>query len=139
MRSWQFLAAVALCGTAAAAAEPIEGLWLNEDRDGVIRVGPCGAHMCGWLVRMLKPAPDGATLDIKNPDPRLRSRPLIGLPIFTRLRRDGNEWTGGKGYDPRNGRSFTAKLKLNRNDTLNVTGCIALGILCKSWTWTRAR
>lgn len=139
MRTLQFLAAIALCVTPAAAAEPIEGLWINEDRNGVIRIGRCGAHMCGWLVRMLDANPNAPTHDIKNPDPRLRSRPLIGLPIFTRLGRDGKEWTGGKGYDPRNGRSFTASLKLNADNTLRVTGCVGLGIFCKSWRWTRAR
>lgn len=139
MRTLQFSAAVALCATPAAAAGSIEGLWINEDRNGVIRIGRCGAHMCGWLVRMLDTAPNAPTRDIENPNPRLRSRPLIGLPIFTKLGRDGNRWTGGDGYDPRNGRSFKAKLKLNADDTLSVTGCIGWGVLCKTWTWTRAR
>lgn len=138
MRAASLIAALVACGSAARAAEPIEGLWLLQDRSAVVRIARCGQRMCGWIERVLERGPNVPARDIHNPDPRLRNRPIVGLPIILGMRGSGGEWTGGRGYEPRRGRSFTSSLRLNADGTATHRGCIGL-VLCRRHRWTRAR
>jgi uncharacterized protein (DUF2147 family) len=130
-------ALLALWSAAAAARAPIEGLWLTDDHKGVVRIGPCGRQMCGWVARVLARGPDVPTRDVRNPDPRLRGRPLLGLATLTGFSGSGGEWTGGRAYDPKSGRSYRASLSLQRDGSLNVTGCVLF--ICQTKRWTRTR
>lgn len=121
----------------AAAAVPVEGDWLTADRNAVVRIAPCGASLCGVVLRVLAKGPSVPRTDVHNPDPALRSRPLVGLPVLTGFSRDGGQWTGGRAYDAKTGRSYKAKLAPNADGSLTVTGCILF--LCKAQRWTRAR
>lgn len=137
MRRTTILLLLGLWSAAAGAAAPIEGLWLTEDRSGVVRIGPCGGQMCGWIARVLDRGPGVPTRDVRNPDPRLRARPIVGLPILTGFTGAGREWRGGRAYDPKSGRSYRTTLSLNRDGSLAVTGCIAF--ICQTKRWTRTR
>jgi hypothetical protein len=43
----------------------------------------CGADWCGRISRILERQPGWKGNDVNNPDPALKSRPVIGLPILT--------------------------------------------------------
>ena len=71
-------------GTMAIAADPIDGQWVTKDRKAVVTIGKCGATLCGKISKFLVTPPDGADQrDINNPNPSLRSRKLMGLPVLT--------------------------------------------------------
>jgi len=127
---------LALIALAAAAPPGITGDWVNADRTAVIRIAPCGPLLCGSTVRILARGPKVPSTDVNNPDPRLRPRPLAGLRVLWGFSRSGAVWAGGRAYDPKSGKSYRARLTLNPNGTLKVTGCIA--IFCRSQQWTRA-
>jgi len=120
---------------AAAAPPPVQGDWLTADRTAIVRIGPCGAHLCGVVLGILAKGPNVPRTDLHNPDNALRSRPLVGLPVLTGFSRDGAQWTGGRAYDAKTGRTYKAKLTSNRDGSLTVTGCILF--LCKSQRWAR--
>jgi uncharacterized protein (DUF2147 family) len=134
MRRIAIIALLGLWSATAGAAAPIEGLWLTDDRSGVIRIGPCGRQLCGWLTRVIASGPNVPTRDLRNPDPRLRGRPLAGLPILTGFNAAG---AGGRAYDPKSGRSYRATLALNADGSLNVTGCVMF--ICRTRRWTPTR
>jgi uncharacterized protein (DUF2147 family) len=134
MRNILIAAIFGLMTAAAAAAAPIEGLWLTDDGKGVVRIGPCGRQLCGWIARVLDRGPNVPTRDLRNPDPRLRGRPLVGLPILTGFDASG---AGGHAYDPKSGRSYRTTLSLNRDGSLSVTGCVIF--ICETKRWTRTR
>ena len=123
--------------SAAAAASPIDGLWLTDDRRGVVRIGACGPHLCGWIARVLARGPDVAARDVHNPDPRLRGRTIQGLFILSGFSAAGAGFTGGQAYDPASGRSYNARLSPNADGSLTVTGCVLF--ICQSKRWTRLR
>ncbi len=110
-----------------------EGDWYTEGRRGVVRLARCGDALCGRLARIL--VPSKASTDINNPDPKLRTRPLIGLPLITGFVWKDGGWQGGRIYDPESGRTYKSKLSLNRDGTLKVSGCIAF--ICQSQRWSR--
>ncbi|MFY8195787.1 MAG: DUF2147 domain-containing protein, partial [Novosphingobium sp.] len=74
--------------------------------------------------------------DVNNPDPALRKRKLVGLPILTGFVADGNKWRG-KIYDPESGRTYRSIVTAGKNGTLSVEGCIAM--FCQAQTWTAAK
>jgi uncharacterized protein (DUF2147 family) len=122
---------------AAAAPSSVQGLWLTDDHKGVVQIAPCGSHMCGRIAKVLDSGPDVPKTDVHNPDPRLRARPLVGLVTLTGFSGSGSDWSGGRAYDPKSGKSYRSNLRLNPDGSLNVSGCILF--LCESRRWTRVR
>ena len=120
---------------AAAPAPAVAGDWLTADRTAVVRIGPCGSKLCGNVIRILARGPDVPRTDVNNPDKALRSRPLVGLRVLTGFTRDRARWTGGRAYDPKTGRSYSARLSRNADGSLTVTGCVLF--VCKSQKWVR--
>jgi uncharacterized protein (DUF2147 family) len=116
-------------------AEPVTGQWLTDERDGIVEIGRCGDKLCGRLARSLVPI-KGPPVDRNNPDPALRNRPIIGLPVLLGFVADGGIWRG-QIYDPRRGRHYRATLERLSGDRLKVRGCIS--VLCRTIMWTRAK
>src|SRR5258708_30493534 len=84
------LAALLAAPTARAqtAGDP-SGLWLTQASDAKVRVSKCGAGICGvvvWLREPTDPATGKPQVDDKNPNPAMRQRPMIGLPLFSGTR-----------------------------------------------------
>jgi len=122
---------------AAAAPPSIEGDWVTADRSAVVRIAPCGPRLCGMVVRILARGPNVPRTDVNNPDARLRSRPLIGLTVLSGFAGSGANWTGGRAYDAKSGRSYRASLTGNGDGSLTVTGCVLF--ICQSQRWLRVR
>ena len=130
------IAAFMVSFTPAAAAEPINGRWITEDRDAVVLIRGCGNSTCGTIHRFLITPPDGADQrDIYNPDPNLRTRRLLGAPILTSFREDGDLWRG-QIYDPNSGKTYRSVIRRTGPNTIEVKGCI--GPFCQTQVWRRA-
>lgn len=114
----------------------VAGNWINQDRSALVRIAPCGAQLCGTVLRVLARGRNVPTTDVNNSQPRLRSRPLVGLRVLSGFTRSGSRWEGGRAYDPKTGTSYRSSLELNPDGTLKVTGCVLF--ICRSQAWTRA-
>ncbi|MGN6820590.1 MAG: DUF2147 domain-containing protein [Sphingomonas sp.] len=127
------IAAVALA-TPLLAAPPIAGRWLTADGGAVVAIGDCGGALCGRIAKVIKGPPTGPWVDARNPDPKLKNRPLVGLAILTGMTASGDGWKGSI-YDPKTGKTYRAVVARD-GANLKVQGCIA--IFCQTMTWTRA-
>lgn len=128
-------AAIAALAVPALAADPISGRWVTEDKSAVITIGNCGSSVCGKISRFLETPPDGANQrDINNPNKSLRSRKLMGMPVLTDLRQDGDLWRGDI-YDPKEGKSYRSVIRRKSSSRLEVKGCV--GPFCQTQIWTR--
>ena len=117
------------------AAPPIAGRWLTADGGAVVAIGDCGGTICGRVVKVIKGPPAGRPwVDALNPDSKLKSRPLVGLPILTGMSASGDGWKG-QIYDPKTGKTYDSKMAAAANGSLKVDGCILM--ICQSQTWTR--
>ena len=121
----------------ALAASTIEGAWRTDDGKAIVTIAPCGPAMCGRTTKVLASGPGVPVTDIRNSDPKLRSRPILGMAVLTGFTRAGNVWKGGRAYDPKSGKSYRSTLQLNPDGSLKVTGCVL--VLCRSKRWTRVR
>ncbi len=134
------LVALAALAASAASASPadIEGTWLSGDGDGLIRIEVTDTSISARIVGSPNDDPERPTTDVRNPDPKLRDRALIGLDIFSGFRYDGDgRWSGGFIYDPNSGKTYRCKLKLLDRDTLKVRGFIGISLIGRTETWHR--
>lgn len=79
-------------------------------------------------------------VDLKNPDPELRSRPVLGMVILNGLRYQPGKkwpWVGGSVYDPENGHTYRARLRLEEDGTLRIKGFVLIPLFGRSTNWTR--
>lgn len=126
---------VSFAGTAAAQTSPM-GDWLTAGASAVVKIAPCAASegtLCGRIVWLWDPS---STADTRNSDPALRSRSLVGLDMLSGFRPGASgEWTGGRIYNPEDGNTYGATLKLRDGTTMEVRGCVL--IVCRSQLWRR--
>jgi uncharacterized protein (DUF2147 family) len=131
------LATLTLAAVPLAAAEPIEGRWINAEKTAVIQIGICGSSTCGRIAQFLVPPPRGADQrDVKNKDRAKRDRKLLGMAILTGFTEDGDRWRG-EIYDPKSGKTYRSNIRRKSASQLEVEGC--LGPFCRTQVWTRAR
>ena len=135
-------AALLLAGLSAAAdtAKDPSGTWLTGDGRAKIRIDRCGPGqklVCGKVVWLKVPTFDNGAprTDLKNPDPKKRARPVIGLQLIDGLKPDDAKYTGEL-YNIEEGKIYTVSLERESEAELSVSGCM-LRVLCGSQTWTR--
>ncbi len=134
-------ATLLLAGAAQAApGRDPSGTWLTEDGRAKIRIEKCGpgnAHACGTVVWLKTPLNDQGQprTDIKNPDPKKRARPVIGLTLLDGLKPE-DEGFKGQIYNAEEGKNYDVTLVRESGEELNVSGCL-LKILCGSQTWKK--
>jgi uncharacterized protein (DUF2147 family) len=132
------LAALALSANTAQAAS-IDGDWLTPNGGAKVHVAACGPKLCGVITWLKNPnGKDGQPAkDRYNPDPSLKTRPVVGVKIISNMAPAGDgRWTGGSIYNPGDGKTYNSKMNLDPSGALKVQGCVA--VICVSQTWTRA-
>ena len=118
------------------------GVWLHANERIQVEIAPCGDRLCGTIVWFRWPNdPQGLPLvDLKNPDPALRSRPLLGLTALRGLRRTGERtWEDGKIYNPDDGEDYEALMSLEDDGTLRVRAYVLIPLFGETQIWTRVR
>ncbi len=66
-----------------------------------------------------------------------KDKPILGLDILDGLKEDGDEWSGGKILDPKNGKYYKCYIKLTEEDTLKLRGYIGISLLGRTEYWYR--
>jgi len=125
----------------AIAASPV-GVW-NTGKANV-RISDCGGKLCGQILSLHDPKnPDGTDkVDANNPDPANRKRTVVGLHILTGFVKDPDEanyWTGGRIYNPEDGKTYKCTLTVRKDGTLRVRGYVGIPALGKTQIWTRVK
>jgi len=128
---WLAVGGAALSQTTSSVPDPT-GEWLVADRVARIKIVDCSGHLWGVVAWEARP---GGT-DQRNPDPQLRSRPTLGMPILLDMTpAKPNRWEG-QVYNSQNGKTYSASISLSDSNTLRIQGCV-FGFLCGGENWTR--
>jgi len=137
-----FVTLLAAMPTAAQSQTPA-GVWLHANKRIQVAIAPCGARLCGKIVwfRWPNDAQGVPLVDLKNRNPALRGRPLLGLTVLRDLRRADGEraWEGGRIYNPDDGVDYRALMTIQDDGTLRVRAYVLLPALGKTLIWTRVR
>jgi uncharacterized protein (DUF2147 family) len=133
-----------VCG---AHADSILGLWSLKNRRTQFEIYKCGAEYCGKIAYLSEPnypptekrgLAGRPKMDLENPDPSLRGRPMLGMPLLEGFHYVGdNRWEGGRIYNPEDGKKYSCKLWLDGENRLNVRGYLGFPLLGKTETWIR--
>lgn len=126
------LAAVAAAPKANASRTSPVGEWLVEDGKSQIRIEECGANLCGYVSVAKKPNEK----DRNNPNPTLRSRSVVGMPILLDMKPSGNRWKG-RIYNAQDGRTYSGNMSLKNSNMLHIEGCAFGGMICGGQNWSR--
>lgn len=144
LKSILILVVALSCSTgskASAGPDDILGTWLNATGKGHIQVFKQGNAYYGKLVWLKEPNDEAGKpkTDKNNPDANLKSKPILGLQILKGFQFDKDEWTGGKIYDPQNGKEYKCYMKMKDANTLLVRGYIGISMIGRTETWTRIK
>lgn len=124
------LSATAQPQPAASAGGPV-GIWRVKDGKALIRIVDCGGQYWGVVAWEKTPGTDS-----KNPDPALKTRSTLGMPVLLGMHGGGpGEWTGHI-YNAEDGQTYEGHISLKSANALEVEGCV-LGIMCGGETWSR--
>jgi uncharacterized protein (DUF2147 family) len=138
MKSFALAAAAVLTAAPALAAEPT-GNWLTRNSESKVAISKCGQAICGTITALK--APNGADgkpkVDSNNPDASKRNRPIIGTMIVLNMTPGGADKWSGQVYNPEDGKTYSGSITLKGPNALDLQGCVAGGLICKTQTWTR--
>ncbi len=129
--------------------DAILGTWLTTDEDGhrdsvveIVREGDLYTGLVRWVRYETYPAGDRMTgqplVDRENPNPELRNRPVLGLPVLQNLRFQNNRWGNGTIYSVRTGKTYRVHLTLPQPDTLKLRGYLGAPLFGQTVYWTRS-
>ena len=113
--SQQKQAAVPAASAPSPANSPL-GVWLTEEKEGKVRIEPCGPNICGYSV------------DKKSNQ--------NGEQVLINMKPGKDKWSG-RILDPTSGSTYDSTIALKGTDSLRVQGCAFGGVFCGGQTWTR--
>ena len=118
----------------------ILGVWYNTEKTAQVEISKQGSQYVGKIVWLQEPNPDGKpATDKENSDPKLRTRPLMGMAILKDLTYEGGMWKNGEIYDPKSGKTYSCEIKLKSPELLEVKGYVGFSFVGRTVEWTRVK
>lgn len=123
-------------------AQSIFGKWNSFDEEtneieSVIEVYEKDGKAYAKIIEITDPERKNATC-IKCKGKR-KDQPILGMDILTGLKKDDDEWSGGKILDPKNGKEYKCYIKLLDKNTLKLRGYIGISLIGRTAKWKRAK
>jgi uncharacterized protein (DUF2147 family) len=130
--------------------DPIEGIWQTQELSEVT-IALCPEGFCGTLSKIVVPReglseeeyaaalamPVESFTDMRNPDPAMRSRPMLGLQILTLLPSAKPNIYDGEIYNPQDGNIYSGYVEMLGPDMIRLNGCVLYNIICQGQDWVR--
>ena len=147
MRFFFIIAGYMLTGVSIAAAAEPTGVWITEGGRSLINIADCSPEgsprvLCSKIIWLKEPFnKEGEPLrDKRNKNSRLRSRPILGMPILMNLRQAQKGVWDGRVYNPEDGKTYRAQIITENRRKLTVKGCakVLFNWVCRTRTWKRA-
>jgi len=150
LASMMLLATSAQSSGVMAQQSGVMGTWLTQSGVAQVKIAPCAdpktGAICGTIVGLINPkgpngnvvAPETVT-DYRNPDPALRSRKMLGMPLIWGFKTgsDANTFEDGKIYNGENGKIYSANISLQPDGKLRLRGYVGSPMFGETQVWTR--
>ena len=111
--------------TQAANLDSPAGQWKTIDDElgkpkSIVQITEDNGVLTGKIVELLEGASEKTCVKCEGD---LKNKPLVGMKILWNLKKAGDEWTGGKIFNPTDGGTYASKAKLlDGGKVLEVTG-----------------
>ncbi|RKF03655.1 uncharacterized protein (DUF2147 family) [Tenacibaculum lutimaris] len=121
-------------------AQTIFGKWENRDEetnkvDSVIEVYKKDGKAYAKIVEITDKNRQEAVCDKCSGN--RKNNPILGMNILTGLSKDGDEWSGGKILDPKNGKEYKCYIKLDGENKLKIRGYVGFSAFGRTAYWHR--
>ncbi|WP_417799524.1 DUF2147 domain-containing protein [Tenacibaculum sp.] len=123
-------------------AQTIFGKWENRDEetnkvDSVIEVYKKDGKAYAKIIEITDKNRQEALCD--KCSGKRKNNPILGMNILTGLSKDGDEWSGGKILDPKNGKEYKCYIKLENDNKLKIRGYIGFAAFGRTAYWYRKK
>lgn len=106
------------------------GTWTNKSQSVHVQITPCEENeRCGTVV--------WANAKAKSDAARGGTPELVGTQMLRKFRDKGGDVWKGKAFVADLGKEFSGTIRPLDYNTMEVKGCIAGGLICKTQIWTR--
>jgi len=121
--------------------DAILGQWINPTGEAHIEIFKKDAKYFGKIIWLKTPKDEKGNpkTDVKNPDDKLKSRPVLGMEILKDFVFEDGKWTDGKIYDPKSGKTYSCNMNIKSNGELNMRGYIGISLLGRTEVWKRIK
>lgn len=140
MRQFWFLLAAALLANSLAHGQDVFGNWYSLDPDtgeneSIIRVYQQDEEVYARIETILREEDkDKTCIECTGKD---KDKPIEGLVIMKGLKKDGEEYNGGKILDPKNGKYYKCYITLEEENKLKLRGYIGFSVIGRTEYWYR--
>ncbi len=122
--------------------QTIFGKWENRDEetnkiDSVIEVYEKEGKAYAKIIEITDKKRQEALCD--KCKGKRKNNPILGMNILTGLKKDGDEWSGGKILDPKNGKEYKCYIKLDNHNKLKIRGYIGFAAFGRTAFWYRKK
>ena len=125
------LLSVSFAKSDAGAADKIIGVYWSPKKDAKIEIYKKGDRYFGKSIWT-----ENKTKDLKNPDPSLRKREILGTELFTNFIYKDGTYEDGKIYDPESGKTYDCKMSFNGKN-LKVRGYVGISLFSRTEIFER--
>lgn len=123
-------------------SDSVIGIWLTSKGECKIQIYEREGKYYGKVVWLNEPNDDqgNPVRDTQNPDPKLRNKPNLGSEILKDFSYAGNgKWTNGTIYNPENGKTYHAQMRMTEMKVISLKGYIGIPALGLTTNWTRCK
>ncbi|CEN40118.1 DUF2147 domain-containing protein [Capnocytophaga cynodegmi] len=123
-------------------AQSVVGRWKTIDDEtgkekSIVEIYEKNGLVYGKLVELLEEKNRNAICSACSGSNK--NKPYLGLVIITDLKKDGDEWSGGKILDPKTGKEYKCNMALENSDKLKVKGYLGISLIGRTQYWQRVR
>ncbi len=123
-------------------AQSIFGKWKTIDDEtgkakSIVEIYEQNGKAYAKIITLLDEAKKGSLcVECKGKN---KNKPIEGLTIINGLKKDGEEWNGGKILDPKTGKEYKCYISLESANKLKVRGYIGFSLLGRTQYWERVK
>lgn len=131
--------ALLVCSVMSMQAQSIIGKWKTIDDKtqkpkSIVEITEKNGVYSGKVIEILS---DRKEAKCDQCPGELKGKPIKGITVITGMKKDGDEYSGGKILDPNSGKEYKCLLELDGKDKLNVRGYIGISLIGRTQTWQR--
>jgi uncharacterized protein (DUF2147 family) len=118
-------------------------LWKTIDDEtgkpkALVRIAESNGEFKGTIEKLFRPADQDQNPKCTKCEDARKDQPIIGMTILTGMRKEDDEYTGGRILDPNNGKVYKSKMSLaDDGKKLKLRGYIGVPMLGRTQVWLR--
>lgn len=142
MKRFFLLIITLVFSTMQAQSPSVLGKWKCIDDEtgkalGIVQIYEVEGKIFGKVIEILNPKHrDELCKDCVGED---KDQPILGLTLLRGLKKDGDEYNGGKILDPKHGKYYKCYINLENENKLKVRGYIGISLFGRTQYWHRVK